>query len=134
VSGTGPIDPRWLDMSRYPSLDPDQVLAGPVLGTVRDILHTAGLTPLSSETWAQVLHGAFSADPQPDSPAGAQGNGERPGSEAAHEGDDRGHPGSAAPEPGHEQPPWPHPGDPREEPPPHTDPHPGSETDGGHWW
>jgi hypothetical protein len=31
-------DEGWLDMSRYPDLDPDEALAPEVLGRLRDIL------------------------------------------------------------------------------------------------
>jgi len=47
--------PAWLDMSRYPNLDPELAVDAPVLEALRDILHTSDLAPLPTGTWIAIL-------------------------------------------------------------------------------
>ncbi len=53
----------WLDMHRYPNLDPDLAVEPAQLARLHDALHTAPAAPLSDDVWNSVLHGG--ADPFP---------------------------------------------------------------------
>lgn len=48
-------DGGWMDMSRYPNLDPDHALPVGTLAALHDILHTWNPAPLPTDTWTQAL-------------------------------------------------------------------------------
>ena len=70
----------WLDMSQYPSLDPDQAIDPLQLETLRDALHAAYLPALPLSTLRTLLDEVAAADGA--SPAGHSGPG---GADPAHE-------------------------------------------------
>ncbi len=47
----------WIDMERYPDLDPDLALGPGRLDELRDALHAAPLPPLPDTTWQTLLTG-----------------------------------------------------------------------------
>lgn len=45
----------WIDMERYPNLDPDQALEPGRLDELRDTLHATPLPPLPDTSWKTLL-------------------------------------------------------------------------------
>lgn len=66
------LRPAWLDMSRYPNLDPELAVAIPVLQALRDILHTSDLALLPPSTWVGLLREVLGRAERPD-PASSHG-------------------------------------------------------------
>jgi hypothetical protein len=64
--GQGGLESAWVDMGRYPNLDPDEALPGPVLETLREILDTAHVAPLPADVWAAAVQHAVEAASQTD--------------------------------------------------------------------
>lgn len=64
----------WLDMHRYPNVDPELAVAPGQLARLRDELHAAPAAHLSDDTWQALLHGGpdpfTSPSPAPDLAAG----------------------------------------------------------------
>jgi hypothetical protein len=105
----------WLDMSRFPNLDPDDAVPGATLSEMRDVLLGHELAPLPDGVWHTALDAATgTAEPASGAPEGswvAAGGGHITSWWPEHQ-DDAGA--------GHQPPPDPH---------DVTDPH----FDGGHW-
>jgi hypothetical protein len=78
----------WLDLTRYPNLDPDDAVPGATLSELREVLLGHEISPLPPGAW----HAALSAA---TGPAGESGHlaGEAPGAEWDRPGD--GHLGPA---------------------------------------
>jgi hypothetical protein len=49
----------WLDMGRYPDLDPDHAVPAATLGTLHDFLLGGEIAPLPDEAWATAVGGAL---------------------------------------------------------------------------
>ena len=62
--------PGWLDMNRYPNLDPELAVPEPVLSALRDILQASGEPILPASTWVAVLREVLGtgAEPGPSTP------------------------------------------------------------------
>jgi hypothetical protein len=71
--GSADWDPPgpWLDMSRYPNLDPDQAIEPAQLAALRDALHAAYVPDLASATWSELIaHVSAVTTPGPASESG----------------------------------------------------------------
>jgi hypothetical protein len=81
----------WLDMSRYPDLDPDQAVPDSVVGLMRDFLLGHEVAPLPDQAWDAALGAALLAhggDPgtAPGTDVPGHGTGDGTGDEGAHPG------------------------------------------------
>jgi hypothetical protein len=68
----------WLDMTRYPNLDPDDAVTGARLSELREVLLGHGLSPLPDGAWHAALGAATGTaepahDPADDGMAGGLG-------------------------------------------------------------
>jgi hypothetical protein len=62
----------WLDMTRYPNLDPDDAVTGATLGELREVLLGHGVAPLPDGVWHAALGAATgTAEPAAEAADGA---------------------------------------------------------------
>jgi hypothetical protein len=62
ASGPGGAADEWLDMSRYPSLDPEDGVPDTRLARLREILRGHEVPPLTGRSWAAMIRGALGED------------------------------------------------------------------------
>lgn len=63
----------WLDMARYPNLDPDDAVTGARLSELREVLLGHGLAPLPDGAWHAALGAATGTAEPADDPADGSG-------------------------------------------------------------
>jgi hypothetical protein len=105
--GSADWDPpgSWLDMSRYPNLDPDQAIEPFQLATLRDALHAAYVPDLAPATWSELIEqvSAVVTTPGPASESGLDPAGRTHDSQSGHLELAPGHAVPGQPDPGHSE-------------------------------